>query len=189
MYFSELLSSITGAYSEQINIDGYVFDAYLRSQQQQRLIITNHPVETGSPITDNAYTEPKSFQLEILMSETTPGKVYGQFGLTNRTINAYNLLDQWQQQRKLVTFNSKYGYFQNCLVEEVTPVDDYTTKYSLRAAVTLKQIILTSTQKTAVSAGSWMTNSSQRGNQNVEAPPENVSALVQTGLFEGSVGK
>lgn len=189
MYFSELISSITGAYSEQVNIDGYVFDAYLRLQQQQRLVITNHPVETGSPITDNAYTEPKSFQLEILMSEATTGKIYGQFGLAKRSINAYNLLNQWQESRKLVTFNSKYGYFPNCLVEEVTPLDDYTTKYALRASVSLKQVILTSTQKVAVSAGSWMTDNSKRGTQNVEAPSENVSALVQTGLFEGAVGK
>jgi len=189
MYFSELISRVTGAYAEQVNIDGYVFDAYLKMQQNQRLAITNHPVETGSPITDNAYVEPKSFQLEILMSEATTGKIYGQFGLTNRSINAYNLLNQWQEQRKLVTFNGKYGYFQNCLVEEVTPIDDYTTKYAMKASVTLRQVILTSTQMTAVSAGSWMTDSIKRGNQNVESPSDNVSALVQTGLFEGSIGK
>lgn len=186
MYFSELISSVAGAYSEQVNLDGYVFDAYLRLQHQQRLAITNHPVESGSPITDNAYPEPKSFQLEILMSETTTGKVYGQFGLTNRSINAYKLLNRWQEERKTITFNSKYGYFQNCLVEEVTPTDDYTTKYGMRVSVTLKQIIVTSTQRTVVSASSWMTDRVQRGNQNAEAPSENVSILVQTGLFEGS---
>lgn len=189
MYFSELISSVAGAYSEQVNIDGYVFDAYLRIQQSQKLAITSHPVETGSPITDNAYVEPKTFQLEILMSETTTGKVYGQFGLTNRPVNAYNLLNQWQQERKLVTFNGKYGYFPNCLIEEVVPLDDYTTKYAMKASVSLREVILTSTQLTAVSAGSWMTDSVKRGNQNVESPNENVSALVQTGLFEGSVGQ
>ena len=49
MYFSELISSVAGAYSEQVNIDGYVFDAYLRIQQSQKLAITSHPVETGYP--------------------------------------------------------------------------------------------------------------------------------------------
>lgn len=189
MYFSELISSVLGAYSEQVNINGYVFDAYLRMNQQQRLTITNHPVESGSPITDNAYVEPKSFQLEILMSETTTGKIYGQFGLVNRSINAYNLLNQWQEQRTLVTFNSKYGFFQDCLVEEVVPTDDYTTKYAMKASVTLKQVIITSTQRVAVSAGSWMTDRVKRGNQNADSPSENVSALVQTGLFEGSAGQ
>ena len=122
------------------------------------------------------------------MSETTTGKIFGQFGLANRSVNAYNLLNGWQEQRKLVTFNSKYGYFQDCLVEEVIPIDDYTTKYSMRASVTLRQVILTATQKVAVSAGSWMTDRVKRGNQNAESAEPLTSVFVQLGA-EGGVAE
>ena len=186
MYFGDLVANIKGIFTEQINIDGYVFDAYLSMQQNSTLQITSHPVETGSPISDNAYVEPKTFTFDIGMSDVSLGKVYGQFGLLERSVNAYKMLEKWQKDRKLLILNSKYGVYRNVLVASITPTDNHTTKYGMRATVTLQEVLVTSTQLVKVSAASWFTNSSNRGDQNPLVPSKNISALVQTGLFEGA---
>lgn len=185
MFFGDLVSNIKGILFDQINIDGYVFDAYLRMQSQSDLRITTHPVESGSPITDNAYQEPKIFTFDIGMTDVALGKVYGQFGLINRSISAYNLLDNWQKSRKPLTLNSKYGFYNNILVQNISTNDDYTTKYGMRATVVLQEIIVTSTQLVKVSAADWFTSNVNRGSQNITTPSKNISALVQTGYFEG----
>lgn len=184
--FGDLVSNVTGIFTEQINLNGYVFDAYLRMQNNSRLQITTHPVESGSPITDNAYTEPKTFIYDIGMTDTSLGKVYGQFGVLNRSVNAYQLIEQWQNERTLITLNNKYGLYRNVLVQSFDTNDDYTTKYGMKGTITLQQVIVTSTQLVKVSAASWFTESSNRGDQNAVSPSDNVSALVQTGYFEGA---
>lgn len=184
-FFGDLVSNIKGLFFEQINLNGYVFDAYLRMQNNSNLQITSHPVESGSPISDNAYLEPRTFAYDIGMTDTSQGKVFGQFGLLDRSKTAYQMLEEWQENKTLITLNNKYGLYRNVLVKNITTNDDYTTKYGMKASIVLQQVIVTSSQLVKISAASWFTGSSDRGNQNAIAPTKNISALVQTGLFEG----
>lgn len=188
MYFTtDLVNQTLGSYSEQINLDGYVFDAYLNMQSESGLKITDHPVETGSPITDNAYPEPKTFNLDILVSDTSAGKIPGQFGYNNRPINAYSLLESWQKERKLLRFNSKYGFYENVLVERISSNDDYTTLYSMRVSVSLKEVITTESRIIPVTSAGWMEDSINKGNQNAtEAPPEVKRTILRDLEIEGS---
>lgn len=184
--FSDLISNIKGLFWEQINLDGYVFDAYLRMSNQSSLVITDHPVETGSPISDNAYFTPRVFTFEIGMTDTAQGKVFGQFGFLDRAVTAYKLLEDWQISRKIITLNGKYGFYNNIMVKDLVTNDDYTTSNGMKATVTLREIIGTSSQLVKVSAASWFTGSSNRGNQNTLSPSRDVSSLVESGLLEGS---
>lgn len=184
--FEGLISNVKGLFSEQINLDGYVFDAYLRMQNQSSLTITDHPVESGSPITDNAYREPKVFTFEIGMTDSAIGKVFGQFGFLDRAVTAYNLLVSWQESRKIITLNGKYGFYKYIMVKDVITNDDYTTLNGMKATVVLREIIITSSQLVKISAANWFTGSSSRGNQNAISPSQNISALVSQGILEGS---
>lgn len=179
--FGDLVSNIKGLFWEQVNINGYVFDAYLRMQQQTTMTITENPVESGSLISDHAYINPPIFTFEIGMTDTAQGKVFLQFGLLNRSVNAYKLLKEWQDNRERLTLNSKYGFYENILVQDILTNDDYTTYNGMKATVVLKQVLITSTQLVKVSSADFMTSSVNRGVQNVKSATSNTSVISELG--------
>ena len=175
--FGDLVSNISGIFWEQVNLDGYVFDAYLRMENRESLTTTKNPVETGANITDHAYVNPKTFSFEIGMTDTSMGKVFGQFGFIDRPVNAYRLLSHWLNTRKLITLNGKYGFYRNVLVTSLDAHDDYTTHSSLKVSVTLEEVQVTSTQLVKVSAASFYTSRVNRGLQNAVPVSQNNSLL------------
>lgn len=180
--FGDLVSNIKGLFWKQVNLNGYVFDAYLRMETHESLTVTRNPVESGSSVTDHAYVNPKIFTFEIGMTDTAQGKVFGQFGFLDRSVNAYQLLSKWLNDRTIITLNGKYGFYENILVSDIRTSDDYTTYNGMKAAVVLEEVNITSTQLVKVSSASFYTQSSNRGLQNVKTPSENVSNLVRLGL-------
>lgn len=184
--FGDLISNVVGLFWSQININGYVFDAYLRMNTHTSTTITQNPVETGSVISDHAYDNPTIFTFEIGMTDTAQGKIFGQFGFLDRGVNAYKLLEGWRKSKTLCTLNGKYGYYDNVLIQDINTQDDYTTSNGMKAIVTLQQVIITSTQMVKVSSAEFYTNNTNRGLQNATTPSKNVSSLVSSGLLEGS---
>ena len=176
--FGDLVSNIKGLFWKQVNINGFVFDAYLRMESHESLTITKNPVENGSAVTDHAYVNPKTFTFEIGMTDTAQGKVFGQFGFLNRSVNAYRLLSKWLNDRTPLTLNGKYGFYRNILISDIRTSDDYTTYNGMKVAVVLEEINITSTKLVKVSSASFYTQSSNRGLQNAKTPTQNVSALV-----------
>lgn len=170
-----VLAPIDNILSNQdlVNLNGYIFDGYLNIGSETQTQITSHPVESGSPITDNAYREPRIFNLDIMVTETSQGVIPGQFGYNNRPINAYNLLESWQNNNEIISFNNRYGFYPHTLIKSISQSDDYTTKYALKIRVTLQEIIVTSTQLVKVSAASWMTDKIKLGNKQTENLEEN----------------
>ena len=184
--FTDLISNIAGLFWDQININGYVFDAYLRMNTRSSNTITQNPVENGSTISDHAYSNPTIFTFDIGMTDTALGKIFGQFGFLDRSVNAYKLLNKWKEDKTLLTLNGKYGFYENVLVQDINTDDTYLTSNGLRAIVTLQQLNITSTQIVKVSSANFYTSSTNRGPQNATTPSRNVSSLVSSGLMEGS---
>lgn len=176
---------IRGLAFEQFSLGGFIFDAYLQMSQTSRLTVTKHPVETGFSISDGSFIEPMSFTFTIGMTDTTLGKIPGQFG-DNRSVNAYRILRGMQESRQKQELVGKYGVYQ-VLVTVVNPVDDYRTVYGMKAQVQLTEIIETSSQVIKLSADPSVTSSINRGLQNVSQSTENVSALVTLGVPAGLI--
>lgn len=189
MYFGDLVQNIQGKYNEQVNLNGYIFDGYIRMENQGNTVITTHPVETGSNITDNAYIEPINFSLEVIVSDSNSDRVVGQFGNSNRPINAYNLVEGWRKARTPIMLNCKYGFFQNVLVKSITSTDDYTTMYSWRATIALQEIIITSTRLVKISAATWYTNTENRGNQNIIPVEETNRVTIARAIEDAIIGE
>ena len=170
---------------DQVSLGGYIFDAYLRVSHNRRMAVTQHPVETGAAITDHAYLEPVTFDIEIGMTDTTMGKIPSQFSglnllytnssIKSRSVKAYDLLVEMQKTRVPYEFVCRYGTFK-VVVEDINPIDDYTTKYALRANVHLRQIIMTASSSKTISADPYTTDSLNRGAQN-SVPVTNDSIL------------
>lgn len=180
--FGDLVSNITGLFWEKININGYVFDAYLKMESHESVTVTRNPVENGSVVTDHAYVNPRTFTFEIGMTDTALGAVIGQFGILDRSVNAYKQLSEWLVKRQPVTLNGKYGFYKNILITDIRTNDDYTTYNGMKASVVLEEIITTSTQLVKISSAEFYTSSSNRGTQNATTPSRNVSSLVTLGF-------
>lgn len=163
------------------NLGGMFFDAWLRLNHNNSLTITQHPVETGASITDHSYRNPNRFSFEIGMTDTVEAPAFP--GSATRSINAYNTLVALQQTRQLLTLVTKYGSYSNVLIEAIDVPDDFQTKYSLRATITLLEVILVSTQVTASNANPQAVNQTNRG----QVPAQTITERVTEGLVRAGI--
>lgn len=152
----------------QWSLGGYLFDAWLRLHHNNSLTITQHPVQAGADISDHAFVNPKRFSFDICITDTVTS---AQFTANpTRSINAYNVIQQMQASREPLTLVSKYGVYENILIESFEASDDFTTNTTLKATVNLVEIIIADVQVHKVSANPHMTDSTNRGQ--VAAQPE-----------------
>lgn len=166
---------IRGGLTNNFSIGGYVFDAYLKMTQTNGLTITSHPVMIGANVTDHAYVNPKEFEFEIGVSDTSIGKDInlvglGQFGFskigfgTSRPQKAFQALVTMQESREPVKLKYKYGEC-DVLIDSITPTDDYTTDSALRVRVHMTEIIITEPVATKTTTANTILNTSSRGQQ------------------------
>lgn len=168
-------------FGENFMIGPYVFDAYLNMVQESSLTITQHPVQTGASISDHAFLNPKEFEFYIGMTDTTVGKIPGQFGVKDRSVNAYNTLLSMQYKREIYTLKSKYGKY-NVLVESITSEDNNKTVYGGRFRVRLKEIITVNVEKVTNTEANSILSDNNRGAQdsvplNDEVPQSGLRSL------------
>lgn len=154
------------------NIGGYFFDAILREEHSTALRITEHPVQSGSNISDHAYQLPAQIMMEIGVSDVMSSFTSGQFtGGESKSVNAYKNLLQLQKDRTPFDIVTRLNSYSNMLVEHIMAPDDHRLSTSLRALVIFKQVILASVASTTVtdSSAEQTTNSTNKGNvQTVE---------------------
>lgn len=178
---------VTGLFSDNFSIGGYVFDAYLRMTQTNSLTVTSHPVMTGANVSDHAYINPVEFEFTIGVSDTTLGKVIGQFGYSllgfgeSRSVNAYKKLVEMQEKREPVELHSKY---KDCkvVIDSLTPVDDNTTNSALKVRVHMKEILISETTSYKTAESRTFTDSTKRGQQVSQKTELKSIAYVQGGL-------
>ena len=166
------------------NVAGYFFDAFLRVDHTTKLNITQHPVETGANITDHAFIEPAELVIEIGMSDTAKSIVKGQFNDgDSRSVTAYKLLKELQQQRIPLQINTRLGLYKNMLIETIAAPDDYKTLYGLRATVTFREIIIASTKTVKISARPHVTDSTNRGNVEPVVPNQSFAYQLAVSIY------
>ncbi len=149
------------------NLNGYLFDAWLSMTHDTNLTITQHPVQTGAAITDHSYVNPKRFNFQIGMTDvTTPLDIPGmnKFPTTpTKSLGAYDKLVELQSNREPLYLVSKYGYFEDILIESIHTPDDFRTKHGLKATITLVQIIMVDVKTARLSGLPHTTDQTNRG--------------------------
>jgi hypothetical protein len=144
----------------------YVFDCYFSGDITSELHKTQHPVQTGSNVSDHAFLMPVTVNFDIGMSDA--GKSFNSSwdGADTKSVNAVQILRSWQKNRTLVNCTTKFGTVEHLLVERVNPHLTVKTIYGLRASITLGQIYLVSISATTVSARPAATSSTSQGSIN-----------------------
>lgn len=127
----------------------YVFDAVFKINHRRSLVKTQHPVLTGANISDHAYIQPAKVTLEIGMSDCMASYSNGIWvGASTKSISAYQILKQLQINKVLLTLTSRLDTYYNMLIEDLSAPDDNSTLRSLKATVSLGEIIAASVYST-----------------------------------------
>jgi hypothetical protein len=160
------LYSITVPASSTSDATVLVFDAVLRSNQSQPVVPTEHPVQTGTNVSDHAIVKQARVTLEIGMSdamdEFSPG-MWG--GGSTKSINAFQTLTSLKNNITLLTLTTRLASYTNMLIVDIQPHEDYTTLNALKATVLFQQMFLTSVTTVNTSARPETTDSISNGAQ------------------------
>ncbi len=152
----------------------YFFDAVFRVDHSQRLQRTEHPVQTGIPVTDHAYLLPARVTLDVGMSDAMSVLQQGVYTSDqSKSVSAYQTLLKLQRSRLPLTLATRLHTYTNMLIEGIETSDDLRTRYGLRATVSLGQIQLGFLATRTVSARPHQTDVTHEGTkQPLPVPPE-----------------
>lgn len=159
------------------SIGGLVFDATLKTDHTSKVTATSHPVESGANISDHAYVEPAEISIEVGVSDCETGN--GTFGSGNRSLNAFSELLKLQTSRQLITVVTRFKTYRNMLITSVSVPDDYTTMFSFKANLMLREIPIVNTSKVNVTDNSQSQKSGSTNSGTIQAATPKQSVLKQ----------
>jgi hypothetical protein len=169
--------------------------------------ITNHPIETGSSISDHIYINPLKVKMEGSITEAsvdiigTVKDIAGLFdgNLLNNAVNkfkgnstkltaAYELLKDLHASKSLVTVINYLDTFDNMVIETLTFPRDNKVGNRLFFEITLKQITLASVKTVSISRNprsvqDMINNKLETGRQQTNAPTPLESVKTSSALF------
>lgn len=143
-----------------------VFDAIFSTNYTNRLNITEHPVQVGANISDHAFEEATVLTFEIGMSDVMESYVEGQFGGNDsRSVDAYLKIRELQAQKLPLTVSTKFGIYNNMMVETISADDNSATTHALKATVVLKEIFVSEVTTVKISERPQKSSSTNEGDQ------------------------
>lgn len=120
---------------QQRSIGGIVAQVTVREAMRDDYVITDHPVQDGSIISDHAYRRPAEIEIEV-----------GWDGTQALPSDVYSTLRKLQEERQPFTISTDRRQYDSMLITSIATVTDQRTAYSFLAIVRCRQIITVSTQ-------------------------------------------
>lgn len=157
------------------NIGGWFFDAFLQNTHTSTLTVTQHPIQTGSSVSDYAFLQPRTLSMNIGMTDVAKSFIPGQFdGGSSRSVEAVKVLRQLQQLRIPVQVYTRLGLYQNMLVQNLSAVEDNTTTNAARITVDLQELLVATVTTVKVSSSPAVTSKSKKGQQQPQSTPASI---------------
>lgn len=150
----------------QRNVAGFIADAVLEENAEDDLVITDHPVEQGASIQDNAYKLPAVVTLIYVWAAGSSQNVTHS---TSFLKDLYQAFLQLQVTRTFFTIVTGKRVYNNMLLKSIGQLTDRTSENILQLRLTCQEIIFTTTQLVQIS------------NAAVQALPNKNSPIVNQG--------
>ncbi|WNX61354.1 hypothetical protein RWU60_07550 [Acinetobacter baumannii] len=175
-------------------IMGLFADVTIEEKHKDELVITDHPTEVGSPMSDHAYKEPPEVTIKVGWSESA-GKLNGMVGdsilsETTGLVTIYETLQQLQDSKVLLVISTGKRLYTNMLIRSLGCTTDLQTENVLMIEMTLKKVFMVQSSETivlldnqanpAVTAGV-----SNGGTVQPKQVNESVLSKLATGIFGG----
>ncbi|HAT1691958.1 bacteriophage protein [Raoultella planticola] len=149
----DILSTLFQQQSRRIGL--IIPSVVISEKHSDTLEITEHPVETGAPVSDHAYKRPSEVVMEVgfsgggsLLDFIDTSSLGLTLGLSPR--ETYQQILDLQASRipfDVVTGKRLYG---NMLIRAIEVTTDRTSENVLMAVLTLREVIITQTQQITV---------------------------------------
>lgn len=159
----------------------YFFDAVMRLDHSQELVITKHPVQNGASIVDHAYLQPSRLVLEVGFSDSMDSYTPGQY--TNagaKSVSAYQTFLNLQALRVPLTVNTRLKQYQNMELVGVRAADTNQTAHALKMLLSFEQIIVGTVTVQPQSNRPDQVNANNQGSVPTQAPPADVQGYVNS---------
>lgn len=135
------------------SIMGLFADVVIEENLSDELVITEHPVEKGSPISDHCYKAPPEVTMKIGWSESA-GRMNGLIGNTFigsdlSLLGIYQGLQALQGQRLVISTGKRL--YTDMLIKSLKNVTDEASENALMIDIVFKKVFISSTKETLVS--------------------------------------
>ncbi|HAV5928043.1 TPA: hypothetical protein JI221_12735 [Acinetobacter baumannii] len=175
-------------------IMGLFADVTIEEKHKDELVITDHPTEVGSPMSDHAYKEPPEVTIKVGWSESA-GKLNGMVGdsilsETTGLVTIYETLQQLQDSKVLLVISTGKRLYTNMLIKSLGCTTDLQTENVLMIEMTLKKVFMVQSSETIVLLDNQANPAATAGVSNggtVQPKQVNESVLskLATGIFGG----
>ena len=124
---------------------GFV-DAYLTEEHSMSMDTTDHPVESGSSIVDNAVKRPDEFRCLAVLSDGLPSPEATIKNPNRRVSELWDILRRFIENReRLIIITRPYTYRNMLLIRANAPIDDKVSR-GLRVNLEFREIITVETE-------------------------------------------
>lgn len=142
----------------------FVFDAVFSTEHNLSITATQHPVQTGSSVSDHAFTNPTEVSIEVGMSDAMQGVG------ADHSVNAFQQLKAIMMRKEPLTVITRLDTYKNMLITSISAPDNYETMHGLKAQVYFQQIEIVSVA--TVKVQQLVTGSQQQATQGVTTPAD-----------------
>jgi hypothetical protein len=155
------------------SIGGFVADVTIEERHEDTLVVTQHPVETGSSIADHAYRQPSKVTIRCGWSNSSlrallgvvEGLLDGSFD-TDYVRTVYNKFLALQASRELFDVVTGKRSYKNMVISRISVVTDGTSENALMMTCECQEILLATTQTVQVN------NTADGGTKSLQPAPK-----------------
>jgi len=159
-------------------------DVTIEEVHHDELVITDHPVEIGSTISDHAFMRPVEVQMRVGWSDSTEQSV----GFVQRVYEELRIL---QGSREPFNVSTGKRSYKNMLIASLAITTDKQSEFALSCVAGIREVIITST-----SGGSGLASNSAQSDPAATGGVQQLGTqqLGASGLFDdggagiGSIG-
>lgn len=143
------------------SLGGLTFDVVVEETHEDGLVITEHPVERGAPISDHAYVKPKTVTIKGAASNA--GSSLNRDGDEQRVTTLYDKLLKLQASREPFDVVTGKRSYTSMLLETLSETTDSTSAGTLMITANCREVIIVETKTATVPARSRHANAAKTG--------------------------
>jgi hypothetical protein len=134
----------------QRSLGGVVFDVTIEEKHEDSLIITEHPVEKGAPISDHAYAKPKTVTIRGGVSDSGASLATSATSGEGRSVKLYDQLRTLQASREPFAIVTGLRSYKNMMIETLSVPVDATTGSALILTADCREVLIVETKSTSM---------------------------------------
>lgn len=169
---------------------GYIVpQVTIQEYHRDEVALTDHPIDSGAPVTDHAFSRPSELRMTIGWSDSA--SFFDVSGSLNNADDAYAaLLDLMNQREPMGVVTGKRTY-ENMVITSLDTVTDARTNSTLVIEVGMRQVIIVETTTATLAPVAQQQDPQKTAppvDQGAKQPVQpKESGLYQVGSFLGSV--